>query len=209
MKEIYWENSDSLILQQIKIYYRTRSELPCQMTIPVRAFVCFRERGCGSACQGDSPRYALLSLMYAARVYANLHRREVGYQSSLKEGIRANNAEQQWVFRVLNCVQYRRYSLSSVSLTYSRRAALCFRMLQWGISFFFFLFFCSRLCYVTIHKPIGNYVCIFSLFFLFLSLLRGFYPFADAHSISLSLVIFCFFCRVIKFVQTRMAKHER
>lgn len=103
------------------------------MTIPASDRVRrFRERGCGSACQGDSPRYALLSLMYAARVYANLHRREVGYQSSLKEGIRANNAEQQWVFHGLNCVQYQRYSLSSVSLVFT---AQCFRMLQQRISF--------------------------------------------------------------------------
>lgn len=146
---------------------------PCERSYSVHSF---RERGCGSACQGDSARYALLSLMYAARVYANLHRHEVGYQSSLKEGIRANNAEQQWVFRGS---ELRTISTLLAFVGFPRIHGAMFSNVA-----VVHKFFCSRLCYVTIHKPIGNYVCIFSLFFS----LRAFYPFTRA----LSLVIFLF-----------------
>lgn len=169
------------------------------MTIPASDRVRrFRERGCGSACQGDSPRYALLSLMYAARVYANLHRREVGYQSSLKEGIRANNAEQQWVFHGLNCVQYRRYSLSSVSLVFT---AQCFRMLQQRISFLL------AAAAMSLFTNLLEITFVFSLPFCSFP---SFSPrFLSLCARALSLVIFRFSYRVIKFVQTRIASETR
>lgn len=86
--------------------YAARNGHPCSE----RVRVCrFRECGCGSAC----PRYALLSLMYAARVHANLHQRS--RLSIIVEG--GNTCQQCRTMGIpnLNCAQRRRYSLASRS----------------------------------------------------------------------------------------------
>jgi len=86
--------------------YAARNGRPCSE----RVRVCrFRECGCGSAC----PRYALLSLMYAARVHANLHQRS--RLSIIVEG--GNTCQQCRTMGIpnLNCAQRRCYSLVSRS----------------------------------------------------------------------------------------------
>lgn len=77
----------------------------------------------------------------------------------------------------LNCVQYRRYSLSSVSLVFT---AQCFRMLQWCISFF------ARGRAMSLFTNLLKITFVFSPF-SFLSAL-----FIPLRARSLSLVIFLF-----------------
>lgn len=62
----------------------------------------FRECGCGSACPRDSPAIRTIIVNVCGLACTRTYTNEVGYQSSLKEGIRANNAEQ-WVFLSLYC----------------------------------------------------------------------------------------------------------
>lgn len=85
------------------------------MIIPASVRVCcFRECGCGSACPCDSPRYALLSLMYAARVLRELtpaklvinHRWRREYVPTMP-----NNRYSESALRTISTL----YSLSSLS----------------------------------------------------------------------------------------------
>jgi len=130
---------------------------PCEMAISASASVCAASESCAAVevrARPIRPRYALLSLMYAARVHANLHQRS--RLSIIVEG--GNTCQQCRTMGIpsLNCAQYRRYSRSPRN---SANVFECCRRVS------FLLAGTRHSSRPLVFKRFGNYVCILFFFF--------------------------------------------